>query len=365
MKRTLPLVLLVVSILLQACGEATPVSEIPSSDPTAVSSEAVMVTPESVPSAEPTLIQVQAVSHITIPTEGVTDRATAHDNENSLSFETKKVKTGDFLRKNRFERPFTAVDMNYLPDVDIADFSITSDDSFFYIKISFIGLDPQTQSLTGSYGVEVDRNADGRAEILLTTRPPYTTEFSADNVAVYFDINSDVGGSSINRPDNYGSDGFEAIIFDLSKGVYPEGDPDFAWARLSTYGDLPAIEFAFKKWMFDGGKEQFMWSVVASDAVLDPSQFYFHDNFTAEEAGAANTDDPTYPLKDLAGIDNTCRVPLGFQVAGNEPFGCYVKGGEVEQRAEPSAEGPAATCGQFSELCKRTENSLLLFATQQ
>ncbi|MBK8824842.1 MAG: hypothetical protein IPN58_20235 [Anaerolineales bacterium] len=364
MKRSLPLMLLIVTILLQACSASTPPPEIVVTGSTAIASEAVMITPETVPSAVPTLPQAIQIEHVAIPTEGTTDRATAHDNENSLSFETKKVKTGDFLRKNRFERPFTAVDMVYLPDVDIADFSITSDDTFFYIKISLIGLDSETQSLTGSYGVEIDRNADGRAEILLATRPPYNKDFNADSVAVYFDVNSDMGGSSINRPDDYDSDGFETIIYDLSKGVYPEGDPDLAWARLSTYGNLPAIEIAFKKWMFDGGKETFMWSVVSSDAVLDPGLFYFHDHFTAEEAGAANTDDPTYPLKDLAGIDNTCRVPLGFQVIGNEPLGCYVKGGEVEEFDEPSAEGAESTCSQFSELCKRTENSSVLFSVQ-
>jgi len=368
MKSVLPLMLLIVTILLQACGEAAPSAEIKATEPVALAtaSEVVVVTSESVvPSTEPTLVPVQQVEHITIPSEGVTDRATAHDNENSLSFKTKKVKTGDFLRKNRFERPFTAVDMNYLPDIDIADFSITSDDAFFYIKISLIGLDPETQSLTGFYGAEIDRNADGRAELLLVTHPPYNTEFNADSVAVYLDINGDVGGSSINRPDDYASDGFEATIFDLSKGIYPEGDPDLAWARLSTYGNLPAIEIAYKKWMFDGGNETFMWSVVSSDAALDPSKFYFQDHFTAEEAGAANTDDPTYPLNELAGIDNTCRVPLGFQVTGNEPLGCYVKGGEeLEHRAEPTAEGVNSTCGQFDELCRRTENSLLLFTPQ-
>ena len=125
---------------------------------------------------------IEPVTHITIPSAGTSDRATAHDNENSLFFDTKKVKTGDEFYKNRFERPFTSVDMAYLPDLDIVNFSITSDENFFYIKISMVSLDKLTQSLTGSYGVEIDRNADGRAEILLTTRPPYTTEFSADNV---------------------------------------------------------------------------------------------------------------------------------------------------------------------------------------
>jgi hypothetical protein len=298
---------------------------------------------------------VAAVTHITFPSTGTSDRATAHDNENSLFFDTKKVKTGDEFYKNRFERPFTAMDMNYLPDLDIVNFSITSDANFFYIKISMVGLDTATQSLTGSYGVEIDRNADGRAEILLTTRPPYTAEFSADNVAAYLDINSDVGGSIINRPDNFGSNGFEATIFDLGKGINPAGDPDLVWVRQTSDGDLPAVEIAFERWIFKDGKEAFMWSALSSDVAIDPTILYYHDHFTAEEAGAANTDDPNYPLKALAAVDNTCRVPLGFQAIGNEPLGCYVKGGEVEEKATPSADGPNSTCGQFVELCSKVK----------
>ena len=314
-----------------------------------------LATPESMPTVQPTDTQpvIAPVTHVTIPSAGTSDRATAHDNENSLFFDTKKVKTGDEFYKNRFERPFTSVDMAYLPDLDIVNFSITSDENFFYIKISMVEPDPATQSLTGSYGVEIDRNADGRAEILLTTRPPYSTEFTADNVAAYLDINSDVGGNIINRPDDFASDGFETTIFDLSQGMYPEGDPDLVWVRQTTDSDLPAVEIAFEKSIFKDGKEAFMWSVLSNDVAIDPAIFYYHDHFTAEQAGAANTDDPNYPLKALAALDNTCRVPLGFQAVGNEPLGCYVRGGEAEAKATPSADGPNSTCGQFVELCSK------------
>jgi hypothetical protein len=242
-----------------------------------------------------------------------------------------------------------------LPDLDIVNFSITSDENFFYIKISMVDIDTATQLLTGSYGIEIDRNADGRAEILLTTRPPYTTEFSADNVSAYLDVNSDVGGNTINRPDDFVSDGFEKTIFDLSQNVYPAGDPDLVWVRQTTDSDLPAVEIAFEKWIFKDGKEAFMWSVLSSDVPIDPATLYYHDYFTAEEAGAANTDDPNYPLKNLAAVDNTCRVPLGFQAIGNEPLGCYVKGGEAEAKATPSADGADSTCGQFIELCAKVK----------
>jgi hypothetical protein len=358
MKKNLPLILVLAVMFLQACSEPTPSTTAANTAvPVAVSSEAAMVTPDNAPSVEPPVTQpvIEPVVHVTIPSAGTSDRATAHDNENSLFFDTKKVKTGDEYYKNRLERPFTSVDMAYLPDLDIVNFSITSDEKFFYIKISLVDLDTATQSLTGFYGVEIDANADGRAEILLTTRPPYTTEFSAGNVAAYLDINSDVGGNIINRPDDFASDGFETVIFDLTQGVYPEGDPDLVWVRQTTDSDLPAVEIAFEKWIFMDGKEAFMWSVLTSDLAIDPTVLYYHDHFTAEEAGAANTDDPNYPLKNLAAVDNTCRVPLGFQASGDEPLGCYVKGGEAEAKTAPSADGAGSTCGQFIELCTKVK----------
>jgi hypothetical protein len=360
MKKILPMLLILAAMLLQACGTSTsPTATANTAEPIAISSEAVIVTPEISPSVAPlqsaVLPVTEPVVHITIPSAGTSDRATAHDNENSLFFDTKKVKTGDEFYKNRFERPFTSVDMAYLSDLDIVNFSITSDANFFYIKISMVALDTLTQSLTGSYGIEIDRNADGRAEILLTTRPPYTAEFSADNVAAYLDVNGDVGGNIINRPDDFASDGFETTIFDLAQGVYPKDDPDLVWVRQTTDGDLPAVEIAFEKWIFKDGMEAFMWSVLSSDAVIDPATLYYHDHFTAEQAGAANTDDPNYPIKGLAAVDNTCRVPLGFQAVGNEPLGCYVNGGEAEAKATPSADGADSTCGQFIDLCSKVK----------
>ncbi len=354
MKKILPLLLLA-AIFLQACSNSTsPTAAVNTAMPIAISSEAAIVTPESVPTVQPPETQpvIAPVAHVTIPSAGTSDRATAHDNENSLFFDTKKVKTGDEFYKNRFERPFTSVNMDYLPDLDIVNFSITSDENFFYVKISMVDLDTATQSLTGSYGVEIDRNADGRAEILLVTRPSYSTEFSADNVAAYLDINGDVGGAIINRPDDYASDGFESTIFDLSQGIYPEGDPDFVWVRQTTDSDLPAVEIAFEKWIFEDGKVSFMWGVLTGDVAIDPATLYYHDHYTAEEAGAPNTDDPNYPIKALAAMDNTCRVPLGFQAVGSEPLGCYVSGGEAEAKATPSAD---STCGQFIELCSKVQ----------
>jgi hypothetical protein len=361
MKNIFP-ILLLAAISLQACRESIqPTAINNTAEPIAIAGEnptmIPSVAPSKIPSATPsaTLPPIEPVTHVTIPSAGTSDRATAHDNEQSLFFDTKKVKTGDDFYRNRFERPFTSVDMGYLPDLDIVNFSITSDENFFYVKISMVSIDKLTESLTGFYGVEIDRNTDGRAEILLTTHPPYTEEFTAENAAAYLDANSDVGGSNINRPDDFGSDGFEKTIFDLSRGIYPKDDPDLVWARQTTDGDLPAIEIAFQRWIFKDGKEAFMWSVLTSDVAIDPSILYYHDHFTAEQAGAANTDDPNYPIKNLSAVDNTCRVPLGFQATGSEPLGCYVKGGEVEAKATPSTDGPDSTCGQYVDLCSKAK----------
>jgi hypothetical protein len=343
----------IVMILLQACSIPATSTPIDVTEP--VSESATQTQPPAAlnPSETP---EKASIHHEAIPVEGITDRATAHDNDNALSFDRKVVRSGDEFFRNRFERPFTSNEMNYLPDLDIVNFSISSDDNFFYIRISFVGLDENTQSLTGSYAVEIDRNGDGRAEILLVTDGPYSEEFSADGVSVYLDMNSDIGGSKINRPDDYKSDGFETTIFDLSQNVYPQDDPDLAWVRETADGSLPAVEIAYKKWVFNDGNESFMWSVDASGSLIDPSRLYLHDFMTAEDAGAANSDDPNYPIKSLAAFDNTCRVPLGLTVLGSEPLGCFIKSGDSERASEPSNEGASSTCEQFSELCSRIED---------
>jgi hypothetical protein len=353
--------LVMIAIMLQACSTPVTPTSVAVTEPASQASTETQASTDASPSATTDIPTPNTVSHETFPTTGITDRATAHDNDNALTFEKKVVRSGDEFFRNRFERPFTSGDMNYLPDLDIVNFSIISDDTFFYIKISFVGLDTQTQTLTGSYGVEIDRNGDGRAEILLVTHGPYTEDFSADNVAVYLDMNSDVGGSRINRPDDFKSDGFETVIFDLSRNVYPEGDPDLAWVRQTTDGSLPAVEIAYKKWIFKDGKEAFMWSADASGTMIDPTQLYVQDFMTAEEAGAANNEDPNYPIKALAAFDNTCRVPLGFTATGNEPLGCFVKSSDSEKVKDPSNEGPDSTCGQFAEVCMRTESSRIPF----
>jgi hypothetical protein len=340
MKKIIPF-LAALTLLLQACGGNQP-------DTGAVEAAATEAANEA-PTAEP-------IVHTVIPQGGLKARAYAHDHEESATSEKKNVTAGDDFRKNQFERPFTSNEMAYLPDLDIVDFGITSDDQFFYISIILSGVDATSGSLTGVYGVEVDRDFDGRAELMLGVQPPYSTEFTAENVVVLADLDGDIGGPTSTRPDQgFEGNGYDGIIFDLSQSIHPD-DPDLAWVRF-VEGDRPTIEIAYRKWIFRGGDEQFMWNVFAfsADQGLDPAKFNIHDSISDVEAGSPNKGDANYPVKALAAMDNTCRVPMGFDATGFEPLGCLVKGPEivVEDEGGDGNNGENDFCSRFPEICKR------------
>src|SRR5688572_20841298 len=124
---------IIIMLLLHACSTPTPSTSTPV-DVTEPVSESTTQTQTPVKLSASETPEKNVVTHETIPSEGITDRATAHDNDNALSFDKRVVRSGDEFFRNRFERPFTANEMDYLPDLDIVNFSITSDDTFFYIR---------------------------------------------------------------------------------------------------------------------------------------------------------------------------------------------------------------------------------------
>src|SRR5204863_8165277 len=107
---------------------------------------------------------VGPIVHVVSPISGQFHESTAHDNEESATYESKNVRFGDVFDANRFERPFTVEDMTYLPYIDIFDFEMSSDADWYYVDISMIGPDPATGSAHGTYGIEFDLDVDGRAE---------------------------------------------------------------------------------------------------------------------------------------------------------------------------------------------------------
>jgi hypothetical protein len=164
-------------------------------------------------------------------------------------------------------------------------------------------------------------------------------------VVVMVDVDGDIGGVQPSRPDEtFTGNGYDGVIFDLSQNVHPE-DPDLAWVRL-VEGDRPTIEIAYRKWIFKDGNETFMWSVWASGQGIEPAKFNLHDKVSELEAGSPDKSSPNYPIQAISELDNSCRVPLGFEAVGNEPLGCSVKAPEVERDS-------VKFCDQFSSVCGR------------
>lgn len=302
---------MVVALLLQGCGLPSLGSN---STPTVAATEPPLALTQ--PPAQPVIV------HSLIPNTGTEQVSNAHDNEESATFDEKTVRGGDDFRINRFERPFTSVDMAYLPYVDVVDVGMTKDDNFYYVQIKLSGVDATTNGVKGFYGVEFDLDKDGKTETLVLAQAPAGSEWTTDGVKVFVDDNGDIGGLSSRPDDVYAGDGYETTVFDAGNG----SDPDLAWARFLN-NSAPVVEIAFKK---EALKDvpNFMFSVLASDLQLDPTKMYFNDTFSEQRAGSPIKGNEFYPLNELAAFDNTCRLPAGFQPTGAEPYGCSVAGPE-------------------------------------
>lgn len=66
---------------------------------------------------------------------------------------------GDDFIANLFERPFTAGDMIYQPDVDINKTEMSEDATFYYVTIYLNGTHPDG-GLQAAYGVAIDINKE-------------------------------------------------------------------------------------------------------------------------------------------------------------------------------------------------------------
>ncbi len=318
-------ILVVLSLSLSACnfGLANTATEAPATEvagteiPQALSTEA--------PATEAPIV------HQTIPSEPAKTIGNASDNDEVSSFENLDVKFGDDFARNRFERPFTSEMGAYLPEIDIVNFSIGEDDNFFYVTLNLGGLATAGQAPTGHYAIELDSNIDGRGELLIVANPAFGTEWSTDGIQIFADENGDIGGEDVKRSDaNYTGDGYEKLMFENGTGA----NPDLGWARFVD-GKTPAIQIAFNKIIFPS-IPTFMWSVWASATPFDNTKFNLHDTTTEESAGSPDKQNSLYPIKNIAGVDNSCRVPVGFNATGTEPLGCPVAGAPQSDDVVPS-----------------------------
>ena len=242
------------------------------------------------------------------------------ETDSSSTAGQKRANGGDFFNQNLLERPFTAQQMEYRPDVDIVRVEISQDDNFYYFLIHLSGLNPANNMLSATYGVEIDLNRDGRGDFLVWALGDGSTDWDIKEVYVYKDDNKDVGGARplLTDAPGYSGNSYENAIFSPQK----LSDPDMAWKRVDP-SDSSVMQLALKKSVINNATT-FMWNGWADDGLKDPTQFDYNDFYTLSQAGSPVGGTSDYPLKDLFLTDNTCRLPYGFEATGNEPGVCYV-----------------------------------------
>jgi hypothetical protein len=247
-----------------------------------------------------------------VPVDLPADRADQGGDVDSSSVAAKKqVIDGEFFIQNLYERPFNANTMDkYFPYLDIVDSQGFKDDTWGYATITLSNTDSDAH-LPGQYAVELDLNKDGRGDWLIRASNVASTDWSTQGVQAWEDANRNVGGSKIMGVDSepVGGDGYENLVFDEGKGSLTDG----AWARIKP-DDPKTVEIAFKLSMI-GDPVSYAQGAWAGTNI-DPAMFDYNDHMTHVQAGSPLLGDLIYPLKDMAEIDNTCRLAVGF--AGTE-----------------------------------------------
>lgn len=302
-------------VITNACGASA--SE-PNEEQAPITEEASAT--EAAPPTDVPATAVPAIQHTDVPV-GLPELPSglAADFDSSKILENKTPIGGDRFTFGRFERPFNANTMDvYYSELDIVNTQVFQNDLWIFGRL-FIK-DLGASSSTSKYAMELDTDINGKAEWLIVTDKPTSTEWTVVGVRVYQDANQDVGGESPILTDsvNPNSDGFETVFFDQGTG----NNPDTAWARISP-NDPNIIEFAVNLAAISK-PERYLVNFWAGRN-LDPAKFELNDAFTHEQAGAADSGlNIFYPIKELAEIDNSCRMAVGFQVDGTEPGLCDV-----------------------------------------
>ena len=262
--------------------------------------------PDSIPNTGGTPA-APGVQHQLVPA-GLPEERNGHagDQDSSSMADKKRAPGGDRFTFDQFERPFNADTMDvYFPYLDIQDVYIYQDDTWVYAVVTVKGPDANG-GLPGKYAVELDLNADGRGEWFLMVEHPASTEWSTDGVALWTDLNGDVGGDIVGKSDKAvtAGDGYETLV--LGQG---HGDPDGVWARIAP-DDPHTVQLAAKRSLL-GGDSAYLAGLWTGNEDLNPALFDLSDHFTHEQAGAALTElEYFYPIKQISELDNTCRSGL-------------------------------------------------------
>jgi hypothetical protein len=234
--------------------------------------------------------------------------------------------------------------MEYLPYLDITRAQFGYTPPFFYLTIFLQEAPPQ--GVGARYGIEIDASQDGRGEWLVMGSLPPSADWTTDGVQVWHDSNADVGGTVPLRMDPYDPerDGYDELLFDEGQGE----DADLAWIRRDP-DHADRIQVAFKSALIEP-RIKFLWSAWSDARIYRPEWMDYNDHFSAEEAGSPAIVDDTYPLGEVAALDNTCRWAFGFTPNGNEPGVCTV----IPPTAEPGQNRGFLLCYNFgnTQVCQ-------------
>ncbi len=283
----------------------------------------------STPAAGPPAIPSPAAVPVDLPTSRLDQAGDVNSQPNA---NRKAVSGGDVFVQDLYERPFNANTMEkYFPYLDIVNAQGFKDDTWGYATITVANTD-SNGAVPGQYAVELDLNKDGRGDWLIRASSVTSTDWSRQGVQVWKDADGDVGGAAILAADNnaQGGDGYETLVFDQGKGTLTDG----AFARVKP-DDSKTVEIAFKLDMLGSSTSYAMGAWAGTN--IDPSLFDYNDHMTHAQAGSPNPGDTLYPLKQMAEIDNTCRLAIGFTPTTDIPGLC-----ETVQKRQ--AEGGDSTC---------------------
>ena len=235
------------------------------------------------------------------------------DTNSTLKAAENRAIGGDNILDGLFERPFTSRSMEYQPDVDILNVSLSLDEGFFYFSMQLAGLAEKSKTLTALYGIEFDTNNDGRGEKLILIKNP-GMDWSTSGIEIYSDLNSDVGGKKpMIAEAGFKGDGYEVR-------VEAEDSVATAFARVSAENPS-VVEIAINRKLL-GDPEEFLWSAWADGGIQDPLKFDYNDAFGPSQAGSPLKTSADFPLKALFSLDNTCRAPYGFTTKNEIPGMC-------------------------------------------
>ncbi len=318
---------IVVILTILACNVPNSSTEVPAA--TQPPTTELVTVADTATSLPPTEIPIQ---HQVFPVNLPANRSShAGDYDSSVTASEKKANGGDRFTFERFERPFNSNTMDiYYPELDIVDTFVYEDATWMYGTIQVVDRSAVNVS-PYRFAMQVDIEADGKGDFLVTALNPPSTDWTTNGVQVFQDANSDVGDLTAMFTDENATDGdgFETLVFDQGKG----NDPDVAWVRVSPQNPN-IIELAVKRSIFNN-TAIYMVNMWTGHGSLDPALFDFSDHFMHEQAGAADPELPNfYPIKAVSELDNSCRMAVGFQPKGSEPGICPLL-------APPKAEGPS------------------------